>query len=69
MFDNKCQYFLNISHTSGTVKSIYTSTLIFDIVQFFSFLNHQLFLMILNKVGLNTRISSSYLINKQTQYM
>ena len=44
----------------------------FDIVQFFPFLNHQLLSMILNKVDFDTRISqlsSSYLINRQTQYI
>jgi len=44
----------------------------FDIVQFFSSLNHQLLLIILNKVDFDIRISqflSSYLINRQTQYI
>jgi len=41
-------------------------------VQFFPFWNHQLLLMILSKVGFDNRIPwffSSYLINRQTQYV
>ena len=38
---------------SGWVKNLITSTLAFDIVQFFPFLNHQLLPLILDKAGLN----------------
>ena len=54
------------------IKGLHISTLIFDIAQFFSSLNYQLFSIILSKVSFDTRISqffSSYLINRQTQYM
>ena len=54
------------------IKGLHTSTLALDIAQFFSSLNYQLLPIILNKVGFDIRISqffSSYLINRQTQYM
>ena len=54
------------------MKSLHTSTLAFDIVHFFPFLNHQLLPMILNKASFDSKISqffSSYLINRQTQYV
>ena len=54
------------------IKNLYTSILVFNIAQFFPFLNHQLLLKILSKIGFDPRISlffSSYLINKQTQYI
>ena len=44
----------------------------FDIVQFFSFLNHHLLPIILDKADFNLKISqffSNYLINKHTQYV
>jgi len=54
------------------MKGLYTSTLVFDITQFFPSLNYQLLSIILNKVGFDPKISqffSSYLINRQTQYI
>jgi len=54
------------------MKSFHTSTLAFDIMYFFPFLNHQLLPMILNKASFDSKISqffSSYLINRQTQYV
>ena len=48
-----------------------TSTLAFDIAQFFLFLNYQLLLLILAKVGFNFRISSFfsyYLIGRSATY-
>ena len=48
-----------------------TSTLAFDIAQFFLFLNYQLLLLILAKAGFNFRISSFfsyYLIGKSATY-
>ena len=48
------------------------STFIFDIAQFFPFLNHQLLLKITSKAGFDSQIFyffSDYLINRQTQYM
>jgi len=44
----------------------------FDIVQFFSFLDHHLLPIILDKADFNLKISqffSNYLINKHTQYV
>ena len=38
---------------SGWVKNIQTSTLVFDIAQFFPLLNHQLLSLILEKAGFN----------------
>ena len=46
--------------------------LTFDIAQFFSFLNYQLLLKILDKTSFDLRIShlfSDFLFNKQTQYI
>ena len=48
------------------------SILIFNIAQFFPFLNHQLLLIILTKAGFSFKISnffSDYWINRQTQYV
>ena len=39
------------------VKNFLTSTLAFDIDQFFLLLNHQLFLIILDKAGFDSKIS------------
>jgi len=57
---------------SGWVKNLTTSTLAFDIVQFFPFLNHQLLPLILNKIGLNCKISTffkNYLVGRKTKYL
>jgi len=54
------------------VKGLHKSILVFDITQFFPFLNHQLLLMILDKASFDLKISqffSSHLINRQTQYV
>jgi len=54
------------------MKTFYTSTLAFDIAQFFSSLNHQLLPIILNKVSFDSKISQFlfiYLIKQQTQYI
>ena len=54
------------------IKYLYTSTLAFNIAQFFSSLNYQLLPIILNKAGFDSRIYhffSSYLVNRQTQYI
>ena len=56
----------------GQVKGLHISTLVFDIMQFFPFLNYYLLPMILIKVGFDSNISlffSNYLINRQTQYI
>ena len=48
------------------------STLAFNIAQFFPLLNYQLLPKILSKAGFDSQISnfsSSYLINRQTQYI
>ena len=54
----------------GWVKNLLTSTLTFDIAQFFPLLNYCLFSLILRKIGFNShvKIFSNYLINRKTQY-
>jgi len=54
------------------VKNIQTSTLAFDIAQFFPLLDHLLLTLILNKVGFNSKVSkffSNYLISRKAQYI
>jgi len=56
---------------SGWVKNLITSTLTFDITQFFPSLNHQLLPLILDKVGLDYKVSNffkNYLVGRKTQY-
>ena len=62
-----------LTHTiqTGWVKNLTTSTLAFNIAQFFPLLNHQLFSLIIKKVGFNQCISSffaNYLVNRKTNY-
>ena len=48
-----------------------TSSLAFDIAQFFPLLNHCLLALILNKVGFDSRVVnffSNYLVNRKTKY-
>ena len=55
----------------GWVKNCATSTLSFDVAQFFPLLNHQLLLLILNKVEFDSKVShffDNYLVNKKTRY-
>ena len=57
---------------SEWVKNLSTSTLAFDIAQFFPFLNHQLLFLILDKTGLNYKISTffkNYLTERKTKYL
>jgi len=57
---------------SGWAKGKTTSTLAFDISQFFSSLNHRLLTLILEKVGLEPRVSSffaNYLVKRKTNYV
>jgi len=56
---------------SGWVKNLSTSTLAFDIAQFFPSLNYCLFTLILNKAEFNNCIIlffTNYLIDKKTNY-
>ena len=56
----------------GWVKNISTSTLVFDIAQFFPFLNHHLLTCILQKAGLDIHVINffaNYLINRKTNYL
>jgi len=56
---------------TGWVKNLTTSTLVFDITQFFPSLNHQLLSLIIKKAGFDQRISSffaDYLVNRKTNY-
>ena len=57
---------------SGWAKGITTSILAFDISQFFPSLNHCLLTLILEKVGLEPRVSSffaNYLVKRKTNYI
>jgi len=53
-------------------KNMSTSTLTFDIAQFFPLLNHRLLSLILKKAGFNSHVVkffSNYLVNRKTQYV
>jgi len=55
----------------GWIKNLSTSTLAFDIAQFFPSLNHQLFSLILRKAGFDSCVVnffSNYLVDRKTQY-
>jgi len=55
----------------GWVKKLTTSTLAFDIMQFFLSLNHCLLTLIIKKVGFNNHIISffsNYLMDRKTNY-
>jgi len=57
---------------SEWAKNLTTSTLVFNIMQFFPSLNHQLLLLILDKVGLDQKISmffKNYLVGRKTKYL
>ena len=57
---------------SGWAKDKTTSTLAFDISQFFPSLNHQLLTLILKKAGLESKVSSfftNYLVKRKTNYI
>ena len=56
----------------GYVKNLTTSILAFDIAQFFSSLNHQLLPLIMDKTGLDCKISTffrNYLVERKTKYL
>jgi len=53
-------------------KNLTTSTLVFDIVQFLLSLNYQLLCLILDKAGLDQKISmffKNYLVGRKTKYL
>jgi len=57
---------------SGWVKGKSTSSLAFDISQFFPLLNHKLLTLILEKVGLDPKVTSffaNYLVKRKTSYV
>ena len=57
---------------SGWAKGKTTSTLTFDISQFFPSLNHHLLTLILEKAGLDPRVSTlfvNYLVKRKTNYI
>ena len=57
---------------SGWVKGKSTSTLAFDISQFFPSLNHRLLILILEKAGLNPKVTNffaNYLVRRSTKYL
>jgi len=56
---------------SGWTKGRNTSTLAFDIAQFFPSLNHRFLILVLEKAGLDSKVSNffaSYLIQRSTKY-
>ena len=56
---------------SGWIKNLLTSSLVFDIAQFFSSLNHCLLSLILDKAGFSSQVInffSNYLVNRKTSY-
>ena len=56
----------------GWVKNLTTSTLAFNIAQFFPSLNHQLLSLIMNKIGLNQKVLTffkNYLVSRKTKYL
>ena len=60
----------HIIHT-GWIKHLSTSTLAFDIAQFFPSLNHHLLSLILDKAGFGPQVVnffSNYLVNRKTSY-
>jgi len=57
---------------SGWVKERTTSTLAFDIAQFFPSLNHYFFVLVLEKAGLDSKVTNfftNYLIQRSTTYL
>jgi len=53
------------------IKNISTSSLVFDIVQFFLSLNYHLLALILGKVGFDSRVVKfflNYLVDRKTKY-
>ena len=57
---------------SGWAKGKSTSSLAFDISQFFPLLNHKLLVLILEKAGLDSRVTTffvNYLVKRSTSYM
>ena len=57
---------------SGWIKNKTTSTLAFDISQFFPTLNHHILTLILKKAGLNSKVTvffADYLVRRKTNYV
>ena len=57
---------------SRWIKNLSTSTLAFDIVQFFPLLNHHLLSLIINKIRLDYKVLfffKNYLVGKKTKYL
>ena len=57
---------------SGWIKNLSTSTLVFNIVQFFPSLNYRLLTLILKKVGFNNHVISfftNYLVGRKMNYL
>jgi len=57
---------------SGWAKGKLTSSLAFNISQFFPSLNHKLLTLILEKVGLDSKVTSffaNYLVRRRTSYV
>ena len=65
---------VTLTHTiwAGWVKNLSTSTLAFDIAQFFLLLNHRLLSLIMKKAGFDHHIVSffaNYLVDRRTNYL
>jgi len=57
---------------SGWIKNLSTTTLAFDISQFFPTLNHHILTLILEKAGLDPKVTvffMDYLVRRKTNYM
>ena len=57
---------------SEWIKNLTTSTLAFDIAQFFPSLNHQLLLCIMDKAGFDPKVLAffkNYLVGRKTEYI
>jgi len=57
---------------SGWIKNLSTTTLAFDISQFFPTLNHHILTLILEKAGLDPKVTVffvDYLVRRKTNYM
>ena len=57
---------------SGWIKNLSTTTLAFDISQFFPILNHCILTLILEKVGLDPKVTvffTDYLVRRKTNYV
>ena len=72
MLNYRCRYFPHLFIWSRWVNNLQMSILVFDITQFFPFLNYQLLPLIIRKAGFDFKVSvffSDYLVGRKTQYL